>query len=61
MHDIRRRDCIALIDEIAGKCGPHMANKSLAVLSRWFSWLVGRDVITVSPTIGIERADPGRS
>lgn len=55
VHDVRRRDCIALIDEIASERGPHMANKSLAVLSRWFSWLVGRDVITVSPAIGVER------
>ena len=38
VHDVRRRDCIALIDEIASERGPHMANKSLAVLSRWFSW-----------------------
>jgi integrase len=55
VHDVRRRDCIALIDEIASARGPHMANKSLAVLSRWFSWLVGRDVITVSPAMGVER------
>jgi integrase len=54
-HDIRRRDIIALVDEIAGECGPQMANKSLAVLGRWFSWLVSRDVIAASPTIGVER------
>jgi integrase len=55
VHDIRRRDVIALIDNVAGECGPHMADKSLAVLGRWFSWLVSRDVIAVSPTIGVER------
>jgi integrase len=55
VHDIRRRDVIALIDDIAGERGPHMANKSLAVLGRWLSWLVGRDVIAISPTSGVER------
>jgi integrase len=55
VHDIRRRDVIALIDDISGERGPHMANKSLAVLGRWFSWLVSRDVISVSPAIGVER------
>jgi integrase len=55
VHDIRRRDVIALIEDIAGERGPHMANKTLAVLGRWFSWLVGRDVLAVSPCVGIER------
>jgi integrase len=55
VHDIRRRDVIALVDEIAGQCGPHMAGKALAVLNRWFSWLVSRDVIAVSPSLGVER------
>jgi integrase len=55
VHDVRRRDVIALIDDIAGERGPHMANKALAVLGRWFAWLVNRDVVAVSPTIGVER------
>jgi integrase len=55
VHDIRRRDVIALTDQIAGERGPHMANKALAVLGRWFSWLVGRDVLAVSPCHGGER------
>jgi integrase len=55
VHDIRRRDVIALVDDVAGERGPHMANKTLAVLGRWFSWLVSRDVIALSPTIGVER------
>jgi integrase len=55
VHDIKRRDVIALVDDIAGERGPHMANKTLAVLGRWFSWLVGRDVVAVSPCLGVER------
>jgi integrase len=55
VHDIKRRDVIALVDDIAGERGPHMADKTLAVLGRWFSWLVGRDVIAVSPCLGVER------
>jgi integrase len=55
VHDIRRRDVIALIDHISSERGPHMAGKSLAVLGRWLSWLVSRDVIAISPTTGVER------
>jgi integrase len=55
VHDIRRRDIIALIDDVARERGPYMANKTLAVLGRWLSWLVGRDVIAVSPAIGVEQ------
>jgi integrase len=55
VHDIKRRDVIALLDDIAGERGPHMANKTLGVLGRWFSWLVGRDVVAVSPCLGVER------
>jgi len=55
VHDIKRRDVIALLDDIVGERGPHMANKTLGVLGRWFSWLVGRDVVAVSPCLGVER------
>jgi integrase len=55
VHAIRRRDIIALIDDIAVNRGPPMAGKSLAVLGKLFTWLVARDVITVSPCQGVER------
>ena len=59
VHDVRRRDVIALVESIAADRGPHMANKALAVLGKFFNWLVGRDVVVTSPCQGVER--PGRS
>src|SRR5262249_57635864 len=61
-HDIRRRDVIALIDNIALRNGTQMAGKALAVLSKFFAWLIARDVVDASPCRGVERpaANPPR-
>ena len=53
VHEIRRRDVIALVEAIAVD-RPVMANRTLGVLSKFFNWLVGRDVITASPVLGVE-------
>src|SRR5262245_51901623 len=37
VHDIKRRDVIAVIDDIAAERGSHMANKTPALLGCWFS------------------------
>src|SRR5262245_23875357 len=62
VHDIRRRDVIALIDNIALRNGTQMAGKALAVLSKFFAWLIARDVVDASPCRGVERpaANPPR-
>jgi hypothetical protein len=52
--DIRRRDVIALVEGIAAR-HPVMANRTLAWLSKFFNWLVARDVIAGSPCRGVER------
>jgi integrase len=54
IHEIRRRDIIDLIEGIA-EATPYMANRLRAVLSKFFSWLVARDVIKFSPVAGVER------
>jgi integrase len=54
VHEIRRRDVIALIEDIASD-RPYMANRTLGVLSKFFNWCVGRDIIEVSPANGIDR------
>src|SRR5262249_46802561 len=59
VHDIKRRDVIELIEKIA-EDRPIAANRALAVLSVFFAWLVQRDVIEVSPTVGIKRASEER-
>jgi len=56
VQDIRRRDIIEVVENIAHDQGhPIMANRVLGHLSKFFSWLVARDVISGSPCIGVER------
>ena len=57
VHEIRRRDVIELVEEIATD-RPYMANRTLATLSKFFGWCVARDILEVSPASGIEA--PGR-
>ena len=54
VQDIRRRDVIELVEQIALD-RPAMANRFLAVLSKLFNWLAARDVIAASPVTGVER------
>jgi integrase len=53
VHDISRRNVIALIEPIAIK-HPYMANRALGVLSKFFNWLAARDVIAANPAVGVE-------
>jgi integrase len=55
VYELRRRDAIALVDAIAASGHGVMANRALTALSRFGTWLVRRDVLTVSPFAGIER------
>jgi integrase len=57
IHDIRRRDVIALVEAIAAD-RPVMANRTLAAVSKFFNWLVARDMIAASPARGVERPAP---
>jgi len=51
---ITRRDVIDLIETVAADA-PYSANRLLAALSKFFNWLCGRDVLSVSPAAGVER------
>ena len=53
IHDIRRRDVIALVESIA-TAAPVLANRALSVLSKFFAWMVARDMIESSPAEGVE-------
>jgi integrase len=55
VHEIRRRDVIALVDDVTRRNGAQMADKTLAVLGKFFAWLVARDVVEPSPCRGVER------
>ncbi len=54
IHDVTKRNVIALVEEIAVD-RPIMANRTLAVVSKFFNWLVARDVIAASPAASVER------
>jgi integrase len=60
VHSVARRDVIALIEGVAEgdketPARPILANRVLATLSRFFSWLCERDQITASPCTGVKR------
>ena len=51
---IARRDVLLLVEDVAVKT-PYAANRLLAALSKFFSWLLARDAIPLSPATGVER------
>jgi integrase len=55
MRDVTRRDVIDLLDKVATKHGPIMANRVLAAVRKLFNWSIARDIIDASPLAGIER------
>ena len=52
--DIRRRDVIDLVEHVATD-RPYLANRLLAVLSKFFGWLLSRDMLAMSPCAGVKR------
>ena len=57
--DIRRRDIIALVDEIVADGTLQAAINQLRFLKMMFNWAAGRDLITINPCDGIK--PPGRT
>jgi integrase len=58
--DVRRRDVIELLETTAIERGPAAAKGAERVLSKFFRWLLARDVIEVAPTIGVSAVLPPR-
>jgi integrase len=54
IHDIKRRDVIDLVEQIAAD-RPYLANRTLATLSKFYNWLIARAVVKMSPVTGVER------
>jgi integrase len=55
VQSIKRREIVELLDAIVERGSPVSANRTLSHLSKFFAWCVGRDIIEVSPCIGVER------
>jgi integrase len=61
IHDITKRNVIALLDEMVQRDAPIGANRTLAAIRKMFNWSVGRDMIDISPCAGIEPPGEERS
>jgi Arm DNA-binding domain/Phage integrase central domain len=54
VQDIAKRDVIKLIDDIHERGSPTTARRLLTNLKRFFSWMIERDVLSVSPCAGVK-------
>jgi integrase len=61
IQDITKRDIVALLDAIADRGAPIMANRVLSAVRKLFNWALARDVIQVSPCALVQPPAPERS
>ena len=61
IQDITKRDVIDLLDDIAESGRIVTANRVRAYLSKFLNWTVERDILTVSPAIGVRAAAKEKS
>jgi integrase len=52
VHDIKRKHVIDLVEDVA-KARPVQANRLLMAVSRFYRWLMARDVVVASPVAGV--------
>jgi integrase len=52
--DIRRRDAIDLIERIAADY-PTLANRTITTGSKFYAWMIARDMVDANPFNGVER------
>src|SRR5918994_6555803 len=53
VHEVAKRDVIALLDRVRERGSPMMANRVLAAVRKFFNWCIGRGILEVSPCTGI--------
>src|SRR5262245_10567361 len=58
IHSLKKHDVIALLEVVADRGSPIMANRTLAALRKFLNWCVARGIIDKSPADGAEA--PGR-
>jgi integrase len=54
VQEIAKRDVIALVEDVHERGAPTTARNLLANVKRFFSWLIERDVLQVSPCSGVK-------
>ena len=52
VHDIARRDVLDVLDQVAAD-RPVLANRTKAVMTKFFNWAASRDIIKASPCAGV--------
>lgn len=60
LADIKRRDVIELVDDIAEERGGIMANRTLGRIKRMMTWATSRDMIPSNPAADVEKPAPER-
>ena len=55
LADIRKADVLALVESIADRGAPIMANRTLAHVKRLFRWAAGRNLIEADPAAHVEK------
>jgi integrase len=53
--EIRRRDVLAVLDEVVARGAPTMANGVLAVIRKMYNWAISRDLIEFNPCTAIAK------
>ncbi|WP_147023593.1 tyrosine-type recombinase/integrase, partial [Microvirga aerophila] len=53
LGEIRKRDVVALLDNVRGRGAPVMANRVLAAVRKFFNWCISRGLLEVSPCAGV--------
>ncbi len=54
-QEITRGELIDLMERIAGRGAPVVANRTAAVISRIFSWMLDRSIVDASPAVRLPR------
>ena len=58
VHTVTKRDIVSMLEAIADRGSPIMANRTLAATRKFFNWCLARDVLQTSPCDGV--VAPGR-
>jgi len=61
IRDITRRDVIAMVEKIAERGAPILANRTTALVSKLFNVALNRGLIDASPAVRIPRPAPERT
>jgi integrase len=56
IKSIVKRDCLAVIDAAQTR-GPEARNSTIVVLSSFFTWAFGRDIVDASPIAGLKKTE----